>query len=53
MIFQIPPTDCRKIILSTNVGAVGITISDLVYVIDTGKIEQVSRLTTDVQGQVN
>lgn len=41
LIFQIPPADCRKIILSTNVGAVGITITDLVYVIDTGKVEQV------------
>lgn len=41
MIFQIPPADSRKIILSTNVGAIGITISDLVYVVDSGKIEQV------------
>ncbi|KAK7603760.1 hypothetical protein V9T40_003759 [Parthenolecanium corni] len=51
LIFQVPPVDSRKIILSTNVGAVGITISDLVYVVDTGKIEQ--KMYVDHTGKIS
>ena len=37
--FQPPPRGCRKIVLATNVAETGVTIPDIVYVVDTGKVK--------------
>ena len=37
--FQSPARGCRKVVLATNVAETGITIQDIVYVIDSGKVE--------------
>ena len=37
--FQAPARGCRKVVLATNVAETGITIQDIVYVIDSGKVE--------------
>ena len=37
--FQQPPRGQRKIVLATNVAETGVTIPDIVYVVDTGKVK--------------
>jgi len=40
--FQLAPRGKRKVVLATNIAETGVTISDVVFVIDTGKVKMKS-----------
>ena len=39
-VFQVPPTNIRKIVVSTNIAETSVTIPDVVFVIDTVRVKQ-------------
>lgn len=39
-IFEVPPEGVRKIVVATNIAETSITIEDVVYVVDTGRVKE-------------
>jgi ATP-dependent RNA helicase DHX36 len=42
-VFKVPPLGTRKIVLSTNLAETSITVEDVVYVVDTGRVKENQR----------
>ena len=38
-VFERPPGDARKVVLATNIAETSLTIEDVVYVVDSGKLK--------------
>ena len=38
--FKIPPEGVRKVVLATNIAETSITVPDVVYVVDTGRVKE-------------
>ena len=38
-VFERPPGDTRKVVLATNIAETSLTIEDVVYVVDSGKLK--------------
>jgi small subunit ribosomal protein S24e len=38
--FQVPPAGVRKIVLATNIAETSITVPDVVFVVDTGRVKE-------------
>lgn len=38
--FSIPPQGTRKVVISTNIAETSLTIPDVVYVVDSGKLKE-------------
>lgn len=43
-VFRPAATGVRKIVLSTNISETSVTINDVVYVVDSGKVKEVCQL---------
>jgi HrpA-like RNA helicase len=41
-IFRPAPHGMRKVVLATNIAETSVTVEDVVFVIDTGKVKEVS-----------
>ncbi|XP_050404542.1 ATP-dependent RNA helicase dhx29 [Patella vulgata] len=44
--FNIPPPGVRKVVLATNIAETGITIPDVIFVIDSGKVKETRYIET-------
>ncbi|ESO82989.1 hypothetical protein LOTGIDRAFT_134281, partial [Lottia gigantea] len=44
--FAIPPQGVRKVVLATNIAETGITIPDVIFVIDSGKVKETRYIET-------
>jgi len=42
-VFEVPPKGVRKIVVSSNLAETSITISDILYVIDSGRVKELRR----------
>jgi HrpA-like RNA helicase len=39
-IFKVPPRGVRKVVLATNIAETSITVPDVVFVVDTGRVKE-------------
>lgn len=52
-VFRPAATGVRKIVLSTNIAETSVTINDVVYVVDSGKVKEVCQLCVSVSSSVS